>query len=462
MKLSIAIFLTCTLLASCGPGRRGPLRVSRENPRYFTDDTGRAVYLTGSHTWNNLVEMNPPGASYTFDFQGYLDFLRQHDHNFIRLWTWELVNWDTRGNEQESPTILEVALHPWKRTGSALALDGKPKFDLTQFNEAYFGRLRERVAAAMEKNIYVSIMLFEGWGIQFSPAGFRNHPFYPNNNVNRLELDTADQARLKIHELSSKKVLEIQEAYVKKVIDTIHDLDNVLFEISNENHSQSTVWQYHMINLIKAYEKHKGLQHPIGMTFQYGGGNNQTLFDSPADWISPNPEGGYRDDPPVSDGKKIILTDTDHLWGLGGNHQWVWKSFLRGLQPILMDPYQNKVLNSGYDTKALWEEIESIRKNMGYTRRFAEKMDLIHMEPRNELSSSNYCLVRENIEYLFYSPAGKQLEADLTNAHSTFLAEWFDPQTGTQVEGGLVEGGKKVEFKVPFQSEEAVLYLRKK
>ena len=462
MKLSIVILILWLPFAGCDSGRHRPLFVSKENPRYFTDNTGKAVYLTGSHTWNSLVDMNPRGASDTFDFQGYLDFLKQHDHNFIRLWTWELVNWDTHGNEQESPTILEVALHPWERIGTSLAIDGKPKFDLTQFNEGYFDRLRERVIAAGEKNIYVSIMLFEGWGIQFSPAGFRNHPFYPNNNVNQLELDTADLGRLKIHELSNKKVLEIQEAYVMKVIDTIHDLDNVLFEISNENHSQSTAWQYYMINLIKAYEKQKDLQHPIGMTFQYEGGINQTLFDSPADWISPNHEGGYRDDPPASDGKKIILTDTDHLWGLGGNHQWVWKSFLRGLQPILMDPYQDEVLNSGYDMKALSEEIEFIRKNMGYTNRFAEKMDLIHMQPRNELSSSNYCLAQENNEYLFYLPAGKQLEADLTNAPSTFVAEWFDPLTGKQVEGGFIEGGKKVEFKVPFQSEEAVLYLRKK
>ena len=34
---------------------RGPLCVHPDNPRYFTDGTGKAVYLTGAHTWNNLV-----------------------------------------------------------------------------------------------------------------------------------------------------------------------------------------------------------------------------------------------------------------------------------------------------------------------------------------------------------------------------------------------------------------------
>jgi hypothetical protein len=35
---------------------RGPLRIHPSNPRYFTDGSGKAIYLTGSHTWNNLQD----------------------------------------------------------------------------------------------------------------------------------------------------------------------------------------------------------------------------------------------------------------------------------------------------------------------------------------------------------------------------------------------------------------------
>jgi hypothetical protein len=35
----------------------GPLRLNPATPRYFTDDTGRASCLTGSHTWANLEEI---------------------------------------------------------------------------------------------------------------------------------------------------------------------------------------------------------------------------------------------------------------------------------------------------------------------------------------------------------------------------------------------------------------------
>ena len=47
-------------------------------------------------------------------------------------------------------------------SGSMLEeMDGKPKFDLTKFDPAYFERLRSRVEAAGQRGIYTSVMLFE-------------------------------------------------------------------------------------------------------------------------------------------------------------------------------------------------------------------------------------------------------------------------------------------------------------
>ena len=37
----------------------GPLRRCPANPRYFTDDTGRAIYLSGSHTWAVFQDLVP-------------------------------------------------------------------------------------------------------------------------------------------------------------------------------------------------------------------------------------------------------------------------------------------------------------------------------------------------------------------------------------------------------------------
>ena len=77
---------------------KGQLRVHPTNPRYFTDDSGDVIYLTGSHMWNNLVDMGKDDPPQPFDFPGYLDFLQRYGHNFIRLWTWDSVVWNTLAN----------------------------------------------------------------------------------------------------------------------------------------------------------------------------------------------------------------------------------------------------------------------------------------------------------------------------------------------------------------------------
>ena len=83
---------TTALAAEASPPQvaRVPLKVLKENPRYFTAGTkgpdGRlkAIYLTGSHTWGNLSDFNSRKWP-DFDYARYLQFLRLHNHNFFRL-----------------------------------------------------------------------------------------------------------------------------------------------------------------------------------------------------------------------------------------------------------------------------------------------------------------------------------------------------------------------------------------
>jgi hypothetical protein len=462
IQLFITLLLVSVLACLSDQGQtksiRGPLKVSEKNPRYFTDNSGRAVYLTGSHTWNNLVDMISSGSEEGFDFAAYLEWMKHYSHNFIRLWAWELLNWDTEGNKENEPKRHKVGPHPWLRSGTGMALDGQSKFDLTRFDPEYFSRLEERVRMAEASGIYVSVMLFEGWGLQFSPGGFENHPFHPDNNINGINGDAnGDSSGIEIHTLANSKILSIQEAYIKHLIDVINKYDNVLYEISNENHPPSTAWQYHIINFIKEYEKKLPKQHPVGMTFQYKGGINKALFDSPADWISPNPEGGYRDNPPPADGSKVILTDTDHLWGIGGNQVWIWKSFLRGLNPLFMDPYDCSILARSCDTA--W--MDSMRKSLGYTKILADRIDLISMIPDREIASSGFCLASEGSEYLVYLSDTNEVTVDLEKVRGSFRVEWFNTGSGELIKSRKIKGGEKVTLKSPLGTKDMVLYLVK-
>jgi hypothetical protein len=167
----------------------GPLEVGSDNTWFVTPSGARsAVLLTGSHTWNNLQDWGLTNPPLPLDFSAYLDFLQRHGHNFIRLYVWEHAAWfpDTRDK-------VVIAPLAYARTGSGRALDGGPRFDVDRFDPDYFRRLRERVAAAGARGIYVSVMLFNGWSIELKGKKqgnpWRGHPFNRENNVNGIEGD---------------------------------------------------------------------------------------------------------------------------------------------------------------------------------------------------------------------------------------------------------------------------------
>src|SRR5438445_5068226 len=162
--VSSLVLFPATLAQAESPAT-GPLRVLKANPRYFTDGSGKAIYLAGSHNWHNFQDnghrlqegKDPPER---FDYDTYLTFLHKHHHNFFRLWRWETPKW---ADEQPKGVVKYCQPHPWARTGlgdpkTGNAKDGKPKFDLNHFDDVYFDRLHQRVKAAADKGIYVSIM----------------------------------------------------------------------------------------------------------------------------------------------------------------------------------------------------------------------------------------------------------------------------------------------------------------
>jgi hypothetical protein len=252
LRLAVVVVLIVVGRTACAqskPDRQpapatGPLRVHPANPRYFTDGSGRAVYLTGSHPWNNLQDMGATTPPPAFDFSAYLDFLEKHGHNFVRLWRFELTEW-TGWNEKQAP-LRFIAQHPWKRPGPGAALDGLPKFDFEQWDDVHFKRLRSRVQAAQERGIYVSIMLFEGWCLRQRPSLWAGHPMNAANNINGINGDpNGDGYGLEVQMLQVAAITDLQKAYIRKVIDTVNDLDNVLYEISNESPYQVVVHSGH-------------------------------------------------------------------------------------------------------------------------------------------------------------------------------------------------------------------------
>jgi hypothetical protein len=488
----------------------GPLTVSAANPRYFTAAAGdKAVYLTGSHIWNNLHDGMGPGqacaeASERFDYDAYLDFLAERGHNFIRLWRWEQFKSQAAGGDFH----LCMTPQPWPRTGPGAAKDGKPRFDLDRFDEAFFERLRDRVVAAGRRGMYVAVMLFDGWALHLSPAPdhVEGHPFHAANNVNGVGIGSIlDYQVLPL----DPRVQALQEAYVRKVVDTLHDLPNLLWEVANESSGggevdpafaellgqdsipewgDSTAWQYWVIDTVKRHEQEQGYdRHLIGMTMQFPVPEqtkvNQPLYDSRAEWISPgyddavfadgghpmapgSPPSRWLEDPPAADGRKVVISDTDH-YASHADALWAWKSFVRGHHPILMDYGLIGGVNppdpsaGGPMSSAAFEPA---RYAMGDTRRFADRMRLIDMEPRDGLSSTGYALANPGQEYLVLQPGAAAGPITLQLEPGTYVAEWFavEDRTTVPADAVTVEGATATSLTPPPElSGPAVLYLQR-
>jgi hypothetical protein len=464
----LTLFVFLILPTAVSAQEMGPLTRSASNPNYFARPDGTPVYFVGSHQWSNLIDGGPTFPPAAFNYAAYIDWMQRNKFNFMRMWAWEHpygASWGFTHDWYFDPL-------PYARTGPGLAADGRPKFNLNSLNQAYFDRLRARVIAARERGIYVSIMLYQGFsvdskGVPTNPWPY--HPFNISNNINNINGDPFNTGLGLTHTTSaSAAVLNAQKAYVRKVVDTVNDLDNALYEISNESHPNSAQWQYDLINYIKSYEAGKPQQHPVGITGMWSpeaDRSNSPLFNSPADWLSPLAVDNYIDDPPANNGSNVVITDTDHLWGLGGDTWWVWRSFARGLNPIFMDDlFGDTRINPTvyFPPGSLDPSSYAVRTAMTQTANYAVRMNLRAAKPNGGLSSTGFMLADPGTQYLIFAPYPGNFTVNLSaGSGSSFSVEWFDVFAGTTTVGPSIVGGSSAQaFTPPFWGAGA-LFLNK-
>ena len=314
----------------------GPLKVSALNPRYLMDRNGKSLVLVGSNYWNLLQDGGRTLPPPRFDYDAFIDFAVSHGYNYLRWHTWEHATHLSEGRRWYiRPTIYE-------RRGTKAALDGEPQFDLNAFNAEFFDRLRSRVLNARDKGLYVAVDLFQGFSVadgNTMSAQWAGHPFNASNNLNGVDGDPTQQGNGRdTQTLLIPLITRYQEQYVAHIIETLGDLDNVIWEVAIEpsgSYSRggfnSFDWVEHFVKYIQEHEARKGDTHPILYSSLYPGGDNRRLFASSAQIVAPNAAGGFFRDSPVLTGNKVVLVDTDHIeWTETDGADWAWRAFTRG------------------------------------------------------------------------------------------------------------------------------------
>ncbi len=450
----------------------GPLRVHPKNPRYFTDGT-KGIWLGGHQSFVDLQDnafnkewvkdLRHPGdpnkKSRLLDWNRYLDFVEVLGFNYVRGW----IIWSTGSGKAAPPHKVAFSM-PFKRAGPGKANDGGLKFDLQQFDEAFFQRLQDRCRDLQNRVVYISVMLFELYGFLDGEEvnGQRlwdGNLFHGANNINGIDVDrNQDRLGEEFFSLDDPAVVKIQKAYIEKIVDTLNDLDNVIWEICNEAPSAAIEWQYEMLRHLKDYEAHKPKQHlvllsPGGWTPSGWSWTAEKLFvDSRADCIATANGWTNKDNPKVYLIDKPVIMDLDHIAPGQCQPALIWKAFTRGYHFNLYDaPFEQPQQEC--------DPWKVARGNLRLVRALAERVqDIALMNPDDDMSSTGYCLANEGQEYVVYAEQQKEFQVKGLETGQQYRYEWINTaEASIQETGRITPDGRMHRFSPPCGG--AVLYL---
>ncbi|MDQ2863896.1 MAG: hypothetical protein M3R50_09665 [Bacteroidota bacterium] len=214
-----------------------------------------------------------------FDYVAYLNALQKEGMNNTRVFSGAYVerkndiDW-LQYNSTLSPKPNRL-ITPWKRGSVPGYANGGNKFDLDQWNEQYFLRVKDLLRQAAQRSILVEFTLF---GNQYGDGIYSYSPLYPDNNIQGVGIKRKD-GFLDFQSLKDSALVARQDAMVTKIIKELNKFDNLYYEISNEPYNEvkdsSLVdqWHVHMANLIRETEKSLSKKHLIA--------SNQAIVDNP-------------------------------------------------------------------------------------------------------------------------------------------------------------------------------------
>ena len=216
------------------PDTNGPVRLHPGNPHYFLYKGKTLVIVSSAEHYGAVINLD-------FDYRKYLETLAAEGMNYTRLFTGTYFEVPGESFRIENNTLAPEkgrVITPWVKVRDA---GGKEKYDLSQWNDAYFERLKDFLQLAQEKGIIVEITLFS------SVYDDRMWNICPQNPANNISLDQPLSWR-KIHTVENGKLFGYQATLVRKLVHELNDFDNFFFEIQNEPWSDRGVSVYNLLN----------------------------------------------------------------------------------------------------------------------------------------------------------------------------------------------------------------------
>jgi len=424
------------------------LKLHPDNGRYFQFRGQPLVLVTSGEHYGAVFNLD-------FDYVVYLNELQAKGLNYTRLFTGPVVG-PYPSDLGPDGTIAPRSgryLCAWARSTTPGYAGGGNKFNLDQWDAAYFTRLKDFVTKAGDRGIVVELTMFST--LYFDDSVWNVSPFHPNNNVN----GTALISRNAVHVMGSP-YLPRQEALVRKLSAEMAAYDNVFFEICNEPYWEvvSDDWQRQITSVLAGAEAllPANQRHLIARNIA-NAGEGQAWGPQGALSLSDYPnisifnyhyarppyivERQYHLNRPIGDDETGFDGNGDSAYRKEG-----WNFILAGgalfnnLDPSFTTAQENGTWSSA---SSVHGGSPALRTSLGALRRFIHSLPFTTMAPNNALITGGNpgtarCLAKPGSAYGVYLTGGSQANLQLTLAAGTWSVEWIDTKTGTVAKNEVI------------------------
>ncbi len=237
-----------------------PIKVHPDNPHYFQFGGRPTILITSAEHYGAVVNR-------AFDYNAYLDALKQYGLNYTRIYPGYLIEPKDKfvpGNTLGVPNSDLIL--PWARSEQPGYALGGNLFDLDRWDPAFFERLRDFVAQAADRGIVVEVCFFNCQYKDTWPLS----PLYKTNNIQ----GEGDCGYNDAQTLLPEDVLRREEAYVAEIVRRVNEFDNVILEICDEPilngtpPEQAGPWLRHFASLIHETESVLPKKHLVAQQMQ--------------------------------------------------------------------------------------------------------------------------------------------------------------------------------------------------
>ncbi len=464
LKLGMLSMLSISVLSLTA----APIALHPDNPHYFLWRGQPSTLITSAEHYGAVLNLD-------FDYHKYLDTLAAEGMMLTRTFSGSYVEPDGAFNIARNTLAPQSGrfICPWARSDKPGYANQGNKFDLSQWDEAYFKRLRDFAGYAEQKGIVIEFTLFCP---MYEDKQWNLSPMNARNNVNGIGGIGRDQ----VYTLDRNgALLGIQEALTRKLVTELNPFDNVMFEICNEPYFGGVTmeWQHHIADLIVATESGLPKKHLI----------TQNIANKSATIERPHPAVSvfnfHYATPPEAVAMNYHLNKVlgDNETGFRGTNNAPYRteawefiiaggtlynnldySFVAGHED---GTFQYPASQPGGGNTAFRREIKILRD-------FIQSFDFVHMKPDNSVirggatsGGTARALVQPGKAMAIYlrnegegkAVANAALRIDLPAGQ--WQAEWIDTKTGRGTLLPPVDGGGTREFVAPVYDTDIALRL---